>query len=101
MSDKFVLKFSLLNVISGLILGILAGWLHFYLVRRSMENAIKGKNRAFVLSLLASIARPLVLAVPMVIAVLLPQYVNLLAAAAGMTVHKLYLFFAGFRKTRR
>ncbi len=87
------------RISTGIILGYLASIFHLYLITISMDNMLKSGRVNMFIVMLGSMLRYVIIAFPLVIALILPQYFNIFGAAGGFILYKVVLIaFAVFYK---
>ncbi len=80
-------------LLTGLLLGSSCSMLHYRLLAVSMRNAIIRQNKANLSFVAGTMLRMVILALPLLTAMLIPRYVSVLTAFLGLMSVKLYFFF--------
>ena len=87
------------RISTGIIFGYLASTFHLYLITVSMDKMLQKRQVNVFLVLLGSMLRYVIIALPLVIALIFPQYFNIFAVASGFILYKVVLLvFAVFYK---
>jgi len=100
MNTEQILKPTAVSLAGGLVIGLLFSLIHFKLVSIHITNTIKRHDKASLLSTLGNMARPMILAIPVAVSMICPQYFNVFAVFVGVMIPKLYLFFRAIRERR-
>ncbi len=76
---------------TGIVLGNLFSLLHLYLLTISANRMFKGKRIYVIKVFLGSILRYMIIAFPLILALLWPLYLNVYAVAFGFVLYKIIL----------
>lgn len=99
MLKNYILKPTFPAIVIGLILGVVFSYLHYKLIEFTLGDAIDSKSEKYdLLLVILTIAKPIVLALPLAFAILLPQLISIIAVLVGVLLHKGLVMLMAVRK---